>query len=142
VLKSKREKRDHLLSPEKLKLKLKNLFIMAENPKDIARAGTGTGVTSPISIFLDRNMTDQMTFLVVEETPLLNTVQSTILSLTALFTLIIGTCINTRIGRLLIKRRSNTGRSAIDKLLLTYTIISITSYTPLLVIIIVIPLLW
>jgi hypothetical protein len=94
---------------------------------------TEIGIKSPISIFLDHDVTDWIAFVVVEETPLLNMAQSTILSLTALLTLIIGICINSRIVRLLIKWRSSSGRAAIDKLLLVYTTISTISYTPLLV---------
>ena len=85
------------------------------------------------NVFLELDTVDRIVFLLVEERPLLNYVQSAILSMTAAVTWIIGVWVNSRIGRLLLKRRSSSGRSAIDKLLLTYTIISIVSYSPLLV---------
>ena len=84
-------------------------------------------------IFSEPDRIDCIAFLVVEERPLLNKLQSSILSTTAAVTWVVGVWVNSRIGRLLLKRRSSSGRSAIDKLLLTYTVISIATYSPLLV---------
>ena len=84
-------------------------------------------------IFSEPDRIDCIAFLVVEERPLLNKLQSSILSTTAAVTWVVGVWVNSRIGRLLLRRRSSSGRSAIDKLLLTYTVISIATYSPLLV---------
>ena len=84
-------------------------------------------------IFSEPDKVDRISFLVVEERPLLNHMQSAVLSTTAAATWIVGVWVNSRIGRLLLKRRSSSGRSAIDKLLLAYTVISIITYSPLLV---------
>ena len=86
-----------------------------------------------LDIFSEPDRIDRIAFLVVEERPLLNKLQSSILSTTAAVTWVVGVWVNSRIGRLLLKRRSSSGRSAIDKLLLTYTVISIATYSPLLV---------
>ena len=94
---------------------------------------TSTDDDNVFDIFSGPETIDRIAFVVVEERPLLNKAQSVVLSTTAALTWFVGVWVNSRIGRLLLKRRSSSGRSAIDKLLLTYTIISIVTYSPLLV---------
>jgi hypothetical protein len=69
----------------------------------------------------------------VEETPLLEMPKAAVLSVVAFGTLLLGVGINFRIYRLLVRRKNKGGTSAIDKLCLVNSIISLIGHPPLLV---------
>ena len=76
---------------------------------------------------------DTLTFKNVEEQPLMSTLQATILATVSLVTLVVGVGVNFRIYRLLARRRSSGSCSAIDKLCLVHSLVSLAGHPPLLV---------
>jgi hypothetical protein len=72
-------------------------------------------------------------FKVIEDQPTLGSHHAVIYAVVASITLVAGIAINLRILTMLLKRRSNVGSAAIDKLFLANNIVSLLGHPPLLV---------